>query len=97
MASAAHETSTVPRGLGRFIDFRPGHTKFDYSFSIEQQRPDVVVQLWEHREQIMPYLRRFYTPVRLADKCVYLRTGSSHVLWDRVTPSRCDASYSSAN
>src|SRR5262249_10904954 len=37
----AREPSRVPLGLGRFVQFRPGHMKFDYRYSIERLSPDV--------------------------------------------------------
>jgi hypothetical protein len=41
-AHVAHERARVPLGLRRFVAFRPGHTKFDYEYSIGRLKPDVV-------------------------------------------------------
>jgi hypothetical protein len=85
----AHEQSRVPPGRRGFVDFRPGHSKFDYRYSVDVLAPDVVVQLWDHREEVAPYLRRSYTGLSVAGTCVYARTSSPHVRWERVSPTRC--------
>jgi hypothetical protein len=85
----AHEPSRVTTGRWRFIDFRPGHSKFDYGYSIERRAPDVVVQLWSDRHQIEPFLQRFYTSAALKGHCVYLRKTSLEVLWSSVPPAGC--------
>jgi len=64
--------------------------KFDYRYSIEQQHPDVVVQLWHRREEIEPYLHQFYMAVPLAGHCVYVLNGSTHVLRDKLPGAGCD-------
>jgi hypothetical protein len=85
----AHEPSRVTVGRARFTDFRPGHSKFDYRYSIERLAPDIVAQLWSDREQIDPFLHRFYTSVALHSHCVYLRKTSTHVLWQHVPSAGC--------
>jgi arabinofuranosyltransferase len=85
----AREASRVTAGRQRFVDFRPGHTKFDYRYSIELQRPDVVVQLWHHREEVLPYLRTFYTPVSLGGNCVYVQSRSPRVRRELLPVGRC--------
>jgi len=85
----AHELSRVPPGRRGFLEFRPGHSKFDYRYSIDVLAPDVVVQLWDHREEAAPYLRRSYTALSITGTCVYARTASPHVRWERVSPTRC--------
>jgi hypothetical protein len=89
-AHVAREISKVPAGRSRFVAFRPGHTKFDYHYSIEQQAPDVVVQLWHNPELVRPYLEQFYMRVPLGPGCVYVRNDSPHVLRDRLPSSSCD-------
>ncbi|HMF92795.1 MAG TPA: hypothetical protein VKE96_00810 [Vicinamibacterales bacterium] len=87
----AHEMSRVRPGLRHFREFRPGHTKFDYRYSIEQQMPDVVLQLWTDRDEVRPYLRRHYGAKLLGTACVYVRNQSPHVLQDRLSGQDCDA------
>jgi hypothetical protein len=81
----AHEPMKRSSGLHRFIEFIPGHMKYDYGYSIAKQRPDVIVQLWEHdehAEELRPYLQQYYG-IRLLGNCLYLRKDSVNVLWDR--------------
>jgi arabinofuranosyltransferase len=85
----AHELSRVPPGWRGFLEFRPGHSKFDYRYSVDLLAPDVIVQLWDHREEVAPYLRRSYTALSITGTCVYARTASPHVRWERVSPIRC--------
>jgi hypothetical protein len=87
----AHETSRVAPGLRHFLDFRPGHTKFDYRYSIEQQMPDVVAQLWTNRDEIRPYLTQYYRFVALGTRCVYVRTESPHIVRGAVPLVDCEA------
>src|SRR2546423_931435 len=87
--AAAIDTSRLRPGAAGFIEFRHGHSKYDYHYSIEQLTPDVVVQLWEHREEVGPYLRRFYTGITVAGKCVYARDASPHVRWQSVSAAPC--------
>jgi arabinofuranosyltransferase len=42
-------------GLRALVEFKPGHMKYDYAYSIEKQEPDVVVQLWQHPEDVQAY------------------------------------------
>lgn len=85
----AHENMrTFAAGWHKFIEFRPGHMKFDYSYSIGQLKPDVIAQLWRHREEAGPYLQN-YRGVRLRGKCIYVREGSVNVLWENVPTEVC--------
>jgi arabinofuranosyltransferase len=85
----AREPARVPPGAAGFMEFRPGHSKYDYHYSIEQLAPDVVVQLWDHREEVGPYLRRFYSGISVTGNCVYARNGSPHVRWASVSVAPC--------
>ncbi len=76
-------------GLHRFIEFRPGHMKVDYGYSIGQLRPDVIAQLYEHVEEVQPELQKHYRGVRLQDMCIYVREGSVNVLWERLPTETC--------
>jgi hypothetical protein len=87
-AHVARELSRVPSGLGRYVQFRPGHMKFDYRYSIERQSPDVIVQLWRDREEVRPYLQRYYTPVSLRGTCIYVLDASTRVFRDKL-PDPC--------
>ena len=77
-------------GLHRFIEFRPGHMKYDYDYSIGQQDPDVVVQLWKNVEEVRPYLVKRYTGDMILGNCMYFRDDSSTILWGKLgSPRSC--------
>jgi arabinofuranosyltransferase len=77
-------------GIRGLIAFRPGHMKYDYKYSVETLRPDVVVQLWQHQEEVRPYLTQNYAGVFVAGRCAFFRKGSPNVLWDRLPDSPCE-------
>jgi hypothetical protein len=87
----AHEPmKTDAHGLARLIEFRPGHMKYDYSYSIGKLEPDVVVELAQHQEIARPYLQDHYTQVQLQRKCLYLEKNSSNILWEKLgDPNSC--------
>jgi hypothetical protein len=64
--------------------------KFDYAYSIGRRQPDVVVQLWSHVEEAKPFLDEHYDGVLVGGWCVYARRASPNVLWDRLTPQKCE-------
>ena len=82
----AHGNARVSSGLSRFIDFYPGHGKWDYSYSIGQLRPDIVVSLWgeEGGEEARPYLDRDYSKTVIQEVTLYLLNGSENILWDKM-------------
>jgi hypothetical protein len=85
----AHEDARRSAGWRRFVEFRPGHMKFDYDHSVGRERPDVIVQLWGHLEEVQPYLDKYYKRVREQGKCLYVRDGSPNVLWDKLSGDTC--------
>lgn len=65
------------------LEFRPGHSKWDYAYSIAELKPDVVAQLWdETTPEASPYLAGVYTQVVIDDIPIYLRNDSPHIRWD---------------
>jgi hypothetical protein len=65
------------------LEFRPGHSKWDYAYSIAELKPDVVAQLWdETTPEAAPYLEGIYTRVVIDDIPIYLRDDSPYILWD---------------
>lgn len=76
----AHQSMHRPSGrFSRLYAFHPGHLKWDYGYSIGRLQPDVVAQLWDEPGEAAPWLAAAYTPVRLENAIVYLRTGSPHI------------------
>ncbi len=85
----AHREVSLPSGPVRFMEFRPGHTKTDFAYSIGGLRPDVIVQLRKRTEQAKPFLRADYQALLLNGDCVYVLRASPHVLWDRLEAPGC--------
>ena len=93
----AHETVRVAPDTAGYLDFRPGHMKWDYAYAIGQQQPDVVSQLWSNTAQgesvsllTVPadaeaYLRESYVRVTVQGRAFYVRRGSTNVRWQLVT------------
>jgi hypothetical protein len=47
-----------------FDDYVPGHVKWDYRYLLDERRPDVVLQIWGDKEDVVPMLRsRGYRPI----------------------------------
>jgi hypothetical protein len=73
------------------LDFRPGHNKWDYAHSIGELKPDIIPEVWQGTlVEAKPYLKD-YTVIKmedfkrwLPDGVMYVRTGSSNILWDKL-------------
>ncbi|HEX3703548.1 MAG TPA: hypothetical protein VHU82_09465 [Vicinamibacterales bacterium] len=85
----AHGAARSFSGLSGFRDFRPGHMKSDFTYSIGALQPDVIVQLRQRTSEAEPFLRGLYRGVSVDGDCVHVRRGSSHVLWDRIPSEAC--------
>ncbi len=65
--------------------FRPGHNKWDYQHSIVEMQPDIVAQIWGSSREMAPYLEAGgFEHFEVEGFVLYIRTDSSHVLWDRI-------------
>jgi len=73
-----------------FREFRPGHMKFDFPYSIGRGRPDVILHLQRRAEAAQPFLHDFYRRVFLGGKCVYARRESPNVFWERLPRNTCE-------
>ncbi len=81
----AHEKVHGKLSLAGISDFRPGHLKWDYDYSLGELKPDVVVQLWGNTDEAQPYLDRYYLVGGAPDDLPFsLRVGSDNILWERV-------------
>lgn len=85
----AREQARMPPGRRRFVEFRPGHVKFDYDYSIGRLQPDVIVQLWEHPDEASRYLSPGYAGIRVLGRCMYFRRASPHILWHQLAAPGC--------
>ena len=88
---AKMEGRTITDPGGR-VSYTPGHSKWDYSYSIGFLKPDVVAQLWEKADEARPYLEAEYQAAGIEDRTWYLRRGSPHVRWETVQRITNDAS-----
>jgi len=83
----AHLPPRLPSGLLAFREFRPGHVKFDFAYSIGRLAPDVVLQLRQREELADPFLRD-YESTFLNNARAYIRHGSPKILRDRLHPEQ---------
>jgi hypothetical protein len=86
----AREPVRMSTGRRRFVEFRPGHMKFDYAHSIGRLQPDAVVQLWTHPEEARPFLQDHYLGRIVNGWCIHWRRASPNVLWDRLPAQGCE-------
>lgn len=81
----AHLDARSTGGLFNLANYRPGHMKWDYDYSIGELKPDVVVQLWGKTEEAEGYLDKYYViGGAQGDLPFNLRQGSENILWERV-------------
>ncbi len=72
------------------IGYRPGHTKWDYAYSIGKLKPDVIAQTLTqfNDEEAAPYLEGAYRLVTINGNPYYLRVDSPYIIWDKVEEMR---------
>lgn len=80
----AHGPSAVPTSVTDVEGFRPGHSKWDYAYSIGKLQPDVLAQWWEGFDAALPYLEGKYTRIDFFGIHMYLRNDSPGIRWDQV-------------
>jgi len=87
----AHGPMHMPDGVS-LMDWRPGHNKWDYDYSIKQLKPDVITETWWQVpwQQLPDYLKG-YTKIQveelklfLPQGILYVRTDSPNVRWDLI-------------
>lgn len=73
------------------MPFTPGHNKWDYHYSIASLQPDVVAQLWEKPEEIMPYLNANYVTVPMAGRrSLFYKQSSPYIKYDSLNLTEQD-------
>jgi hypothetical protein len=76
---------TGTKDLVDFIDFQPGHVKWDYDYSIGELKPDVIPQYVDETfVEAQPYLDADYVYVEIDGLPFYLRKDSPNILWDKL-------------
>jgi arabinofuranosyltransferase len=88
----AHLPMHTVTGVKRFLHFYPGHLKYDYSHSIGEQKPDIIVQLWQNPEEAQLYLKD-YIQVEVPGSSLFFRTGSNAIHWEKLTRSKSPESH----
>jgi hypothetical protein len=88
----AHAAAVAPAGPLGYRDFRPGHMKFDFAYSIGQLQPDVIVHLRRRAALAKPFLEAGgYKDVLVMGRCVHARRESPRVWWTRLPAAGCAA------
>jgi hypothetical protein len=84
----AHGEMKLIDGQPELTQFWPGHMKYNYSYSIGEKKPDVIVHLWNHPEEAAPYLNDNYFWIKNefeGEEIVrYLRKGSPNIKWNLI-------------
>jgi hypothetical protein len=81
----AHGPSRGASGIRSVSDFRPGHMKWNYDYSIGELKPDVIVQLWGDKEVAQSYITKYYVIGGAEDDLAFtLRADSENILWNTV-------------
>ena len=75
--------------LGVF-NFLPGHTKWDYGYSITELKPDVVVSIWHcDKDKIeQEFFAPEYKQVEIDGIELYLRSNATTINWQKVSELR---------
>lgn len=68
-------------GLKSFLNYRPGHVKWDNSYSIGKLKPDVIVSLLAIDDKAEKYLEEDYRQVSYDDIFFYSRIKSKNIRW----------------
>ena len=67
-------------------NWRPGHNKWDYAYSIGELKPDVVAQIWENTDaEAAPFLMDYQIYV-IDGIPYYFRKDSPNILWNKIPP-----------
>jgi len=81
----AHESSRGANGIRSVNDFRPGHMKWNYDYSIGLLKPDVIVQLWGDKDEVEDYIVKYYVIGGAENDMPFtLRVDSENILWNHV-------------
>lgn len=79
----AQSTPRPIKGISDDVEFRPGHNKWDYAYSIGELQPDLIVQLWSNPEEAEPYLRD-YLSIKVDRFPMYFKKDSPNIRWEAI-------------
>lgn len=82
----AHKQTHLAQDFGKLrqiVSYWPGHMKWDYKYSLEKLKPDVVVRVYPSLDA-EPYISGFYVPVNYKGVFFYARKDSNKLFWEKV-------------
>ena len=84
-ARIAREPVRISTDPADFLDFRPGHNKWDYAYSIGELKPDVIVEVFKYSDatEADPYLAD-YEARTVNGHPMYFHIGSPDIIWEQV-------------
>jgi hypothetical protein len=85
---ARTETHLPNAPMARLTNFRPGHSKWDYSYSIGELEPDMIVQLWDDADQAQGYLDKYYVTLEIDGWSFAVRKDSPNILFENADEVR---------
>ena len=85
----AQTASHLPEGWGAITEFRPGHTKWDYAYSIIELQPDIIIQVSKDpadtETEILKYIEDNYVIIAVNEYGFTVKKDSPFIHWDEVT------------
>lgn len=84
-AFVAHGPVRMSMSIPNIPNMQPGHMKWNYEYSFEELRPDVIVSIrYGTDEEALPYLKD-YVYTQISRKVgVFLRNDSPNIKWDLI-------------
>ena len=82
----AHLKAKAPKDLPLPIAFYPGHMKYDYQYSIDKLKPDVITDAWGNKKEALRLIKQnHYIKQKLNKKYwLWFLKGSKNILWDKI-------------
>lgn len=85
-AQVAHGPTVDRLTPKNFIDFYPGHMKYDYGYTLGKLQPDYIIRLWAgDRKEVKEYMHYLETEnIYERAGMGWQKTGSPYVHWDET-------------
>lgn len=80
----AHLPASVNDGSSRFVDYIPGHLKWDYEYSFNKLKPDIIQSLWFKPEQADTILNKYYYEYHPVGFRYFLLKDSKNINWEMI-------------
>jgi len=85
----AHQEMHRNKAMG----FWPGHLKWDYRFSIETLKPDVIVQIWADQAGARRFLADRYVTAGAFGRFFCARRSSPEIEWSKLATAECQGTH----